>query len=117
MPLTLLSWVVTHEFGGLDPTGYHLGNWILHGLNTFLCFFVIRQLLTAAERSGRVERLSRLDFGAATGALLWALHPLRVEPVAWATARSYDLAVFFCCCARALICTHPSSAAVRRCDA
>jgi lipoprotein NlpI len=90
-PLTLLSWSTTYQFFGLDPFWYHMVNWLLHGANAMLVFFVLRWLLLASW--GAVGRW--VNIAAATGALLWSLHPLRVEPVAWCTDRTYCQALFF----------------------
>ena len=97
IPLTLLSWSLTYDLWGLSPFGYHLGNWVLHGLSAALVFLVVRKLLLLRlARPGEVGADSWLvAVAAATGALLWSLHPLRVEPVAWATGRAYCQAAFF----------------------
>lgn len=73
-PLTLLSWALDHAIWGLDPFGYHLTNILLHIGNAFLVFWLIRLI---CKRSS-VAFLT---------ALLFAVHPLRVESVAWATER------------------------------
>ena len=46
-PLTLLGWSITYHFFKLNPFWYHLGNWLLHGLNASLVFLVLRKLLVA----------------------------------------------------------------------
>ncbi|MHC4446845.1 MAG: tetratricopeptide repeat protein, partial [Planctomycetota bacterium] len=91
IPLTLLSWSVTYDLWGLNPFGYHLGNWVLHGLSAALMVLVIRKLLRLglAERGEAGADSSWVMVAAAVGALLWSLHPMRVEPVAWATGRAY----------------------------
>ena len=96
-PLTQLSLSVTYEFFGLNPLGYHLGNWLLHGMNGVLFFFLLMELLRAGivekDRWYRVHKWGTLV--AALTALLWSVHPLRVETVAWANERSYEQAAFF----------------------
>jgi protein O-mannosyl-transferase len=93
IPLSLLSWVLTYQFFGLDPFGYHLGNWLLHGASTALLFLVVEKLLGIAAT---VMTTARRYWIASLAALFWAVHPLRVEPVAWVTDRTYCLAMFFC---------------------
>src|SRR5262249_23721959 len=85
-----LSLAVDHTLWGLDPVGYHLTNLVLHAASAALLFVLARRLLLRAGLS-EVAR----DAGAAVGALLWAIHPLRVESVAWVTERRDVLSGFF----------------------
>ena len=95
-PLTLLSWSITYHFWGLNPFWYHLGNWLLHGLNAGLVFFVLRKLILLGHRKHNKEIIAFwINCSAAIAALVWSLHPLRVEPVAWANDRTYCQALFF----------------------
>jgi protein O-mannosyl-transferase len=96
-PLSWLAWALVHEVFGLNPFGYHLANVLLHCANTVLVFLLIRRLLEWGTRNGErvTEDNARADICAALGALLWAVHPLRVEPVAWVTGLPYGLALFF----------------------
>jgi tetratricopeptide (TPR) repeat protein len=91
MPLTWLSWAVDHAIWGLDPFGFHLGNLLLHGVNAVLVFLLAERLLAATTRmQPRSVRAS-----AALGALFFAVHPLRVESVAWITERRDVLSCAF----------------------
>jgi tetratricopeptide (TPR) repeat protein len=110
-PLSWLAWALVHEIFGLNPFGYHLTNVLLHCANTVLVFLLIRRLLQLSSpgSSRREEAPSEMrnesqslltsaptmDACAAIGALLWAVHPLRVEPVAWVTGLPYGLALLF----------------------
>jgi hypothetical protein len=89
-PLTYLSYALDYKVWGLDPFGFHLTNAILHALNAGLAFLVALGVLASA---GLAERTSR--WGALVAALAWALHPLRVESVAWATERKDVLSLLF----------------------
>lgn len=73
-PLVILSFGVERLVGGLNPFIFHLDNVILHILTTLL----VRSL---AVRMGLSER------GALIAALVFAIHPMRVESVAWVTER------------------------------
>jgi tetratricopeptide (TPR) repeat protein len=68
--------------GELSPIGFHLGNVLLHAANAALVFLVFRALTGAFWRS-------------VATALLFALHPLRVESVAWVAERKDVLSIFF----------------------
>ncbi len=77
IPLTWLSFGVDHAVWGMDPRGYHLTSVLLHALNAALVFLVARRLLGGES----------VTAPAAIAALVFALHPLRAESVAWVTQR------------------------------
>jgi hypothetical protein len=81
-PLTWLSLQLDATVFGPGPAGFHATNVALHAANAGLLFLVLRQLTGAAVRSFAV-------------ALLWAVHPLRVESVAWVTERKDVLSGLF----------------------
>lgn len=82
IPLTTLTFAIEHEFLGFDPFYYHLDNLILHVLVTFLVMALAR-------------RLGFSIVAAAIAALLFGIHPLHVESVAWITERKDVLYAFF----------------------
>ena len=91
IPVTWLSFALDYVLWGMRPAGYHATSVALHTANAILFYFVARRLLHAAvEADGRSVIL-----GAAVAALLFSLHPLRVESVAWATERRDVLMGFF----------------------
>ena len=73
-PLTMLSHALDCTLYGLNPVGHHLTSLLLHALNAVLLYLF---LLRATQSRGR----------AALVAALFALHPLRVESVAWISER------------------------------
>jgi Tfp pilus assembly protein PilF len=83
-PLTWLSMAFDYTLWGLDPAGFHLTNLLLHALNAVLVFRLVLALLerTIGSRGGVA-----LVWWSAAGAVVWAVHPVRVEAVAWATER------------------------------
>ncbi|HBL15660.1 MAG: hypothetical protein A2X36_11170 [Elusimicrobia bacterium GWA2_69_24] len=85
LPLTWLSFAVDHAFWGLEPAGYHFTNVLLHAAAALVFYAVVLQLLEAAGDGSR----GAVDHAvaAAAAALFFAVHPLRVESVAWATER------------------------------
>lgn len=74
IPLTLLSFAIEYHVAELNPRIYHMTNLIIHIINCLLVFFLIF-LLT---RNIGISLITALLFG---------LHPLRVESVAWVTER------------------------------
>jgi tetratricopeptide (TPR) repeat protein len=82
-PLTWLSFAVDHALWAMNPAGYHLTNVALHALNAALVYALA---LVLCRVDGRLDiRPSR--WAATAGALLFAVHPLRVESVAWVVER------------------------------
>ena len=82
-PLTTLSHMLDCQLFGLHPAGHHLVNVLLHAAAAVLLFLVLRQMTGALWCSALV-------------AALFAIHPLRVESVAWVTERKDVLSgVFF----------------------
>ena len=94
-PLTWLSSALDYRISGLDPVSYHCNNLILHALNALLLYFVALRLFRAALRLEPDDRSTALRMAAAAAALLFAVHPLRVESVAWASERRDVLSLFF----------------------
>ena len=81
-PMTMLSHMVAVQVLGLNPWGHHLINVVLHALNAVLVFALLQQMTGARWRSLWV-------------AVFFAVHPLRVEAVAWVTVRRELLMAFF----------------------
>src|SRR5256712_1442074 len=86
IPLTWMTFGLDYLLWGMNPRGYHLTNLLLHAANAVVFFFITRRLLTRALPSPS-ERGHALTVSAAFSALVFAIHPLRVESVAWATER------------------------------
>lgn len=91
-----LSWVtlgLDYFFWGMNPFGYHLTSLMLHAATAVVFFYLVRHLLDLA--TGSAGEPMAVWVGAAVSALLFALHPLRVESVAWATERRDVLSALF----------------------
>jgi tetratricopeptide (TPR) repeat protein len=82
VPLTLVSHMLDVTLFGLDPRGHHAVNLLLHALAAVVLLLALWRATGAAWRSLAV-------------ALLFALHPLRVESVAWVAERKDVLAALF----------------------
>ncbi|MDO8722040.1 MAG: tetratricopeptide repeat protein [Syntrophales bacterium] len=81
-PLTWMSFFIDFDLYGLNPGGYHWTNLLWHIANTLLVFLVFTCMTAKIWQS-------------AVAALLFALHPLHVESVAWISARKDVLSTFF----------------------
>jgi protein O-mannosyl-transferase len=91
-PLAWVSLGLDYVLWGMNPVGYHLTNLLWHAGAAALFLLVAERVLGWAwpEATPTTRRL-----GAATAALFFAVHPLRVESVAWATERRDLLSGFF----------------------
>ena len=86
-PLTWVSFAIDYVIWEMEPFGYHLTNLLLHSAGAVIFYFVSRRLLALALVIPNRQKDWRLDASAAFAALLFAIHPLRVESVAWVTER------------------------------
>jgi len=89
IPVTWLSFGLNYALGGMNPWGYHVGNLALHAANATLVYLIARRLLAAGLHGGsQNERTTgSMVVACAFAALVWGVHPLRVESVAWITER------------------------------
>ena len=85
-PLTTLSFAIEHHYFGLNPKVYHTNNIILHLICIVLLFFIMK-------------RLGASIFVTVVVTLLFGIHPMRVESVAWVTERKDMLFTLFYFCA------------------
>ncbi len=86
IPLTLLTHAIDFMIWGADPRGPHLLNVIIHGANTFLVGLVAFRLVRSVQTG--TEKDVRSAAGAALfTALVFGIHPLRVESVVWVSER------------------------------
>src|SRR5512144_839761 len=97
IPLTRLTWSANFALGGMHPWGYHLVNVLVHAANAAIFYFVARRLLAAAATGGSQDARHQppIQAGAAGAAIVFGIHPLRVEPVSWITGRADLLCALF----------------------
>jgi protein O-mannosyl-transferase len=81
-PLTWLSHMLDCQVFGLNSWGHHLSSLLIHAANSVLVFLVFRRMTGAVWRSAFV-------------ALLFGVHPLHVQSVAWVAERKDVLSTFF----------------------
>jgi len=82
-PLHIFSYWLIWRIAGADPAAYHLFQWLLYMATGLAVFHLGRQLLGN-------------DLAAFAGSLLWLLHPLHVEAVAWIASVPDMGCSFFC---------------------
>jgi protein O-mannosyl-transferase len=81
-PMTWLTYQLDYALHGYSPGGYHLGNVLFHTANSLLLFTVLLYMTGAL-------------WPAFLTALLFAVHPLHVESVAWISERKDVVCAFF----------------------
>lgn len=91
-PLTIISYALDYTLWGLNPFGYHLTNIIFHTANTFLAGTLAFRL---ASLSGQKEDAGGAIITGMVTALVFGLHPLHVESVAWVAERKDVVSCFF----------------------
>jgi tetratricopeptide (TPR) repeat protein len=92
IPVTWLSFGVDHALWGMSAFGYHLTNILLHSANAVLVYLLSLRLLRLGLTAASARAIS---LGAVVAALFFAIHPLRVESVAWITERRDVLSALF----------------------
>ena len=82
-PMNLIPMLLNHAMWGNNPVGYHVFLLLLHLANTCLVYVLIRKLVVGSAMAATI------------GAALFALHPARVESVAWISGGIDPLVTFF----------------------
>jgi tetratricopeptide (TPR) repeat protein len=95
VPLTWMSFALDYRIWGREARGYHLTNVLLHSFNAGLFYLLSLTLLRRCVPTKAFSSTGALLPGAVFAALLFSLHPLRVESVAWVTERRDVLSGFF----------------------
>jgi tetratricopeptide (TPR) repeat protein len=94
-PLAWLTYGFDYMVWGLNPAGFHATSLIFHAANSALVYAIAAILYRLAQGNEAVRRVPRVQFAAALAALLFALHPMTAETVAWASARGDVVAALF----------------------
>lgn len=81
-PITWLSHMIDAELYDMDPAGHHLTSVAIHAISTVLLFLLLL-------------RISGLPWHSSCVAILFAVHPLHVESVAWIAERKDVLSALF----------------------
>ena len=96
-PLTMLSLMLDNQIYGLNAGGYHLTNVLLHAATTVLLFLVLRRITGTHtdKNAGVAATQAGALWPSAFVTAMFAIHPLRVESVAWVTERKDVLSGLF----------------------
>lgn len=82
LPLTTLTHAIVYHFSGLNPVGYHIANLLLYLADIVLLYYFLSYLI-------------KDSFAAFISTLVFAVHPVHVESVAWVAATKDVLSFLF----------------------
>ena len=88
-PLVSLSLALNYAAGGLTPAGYHLVNLAVHGACALLLWGIVRRTLRASDAARPLA--AGAEAIALAVALVWAVHPLHTEVIAYVVARTESM--------------------------
>lgn len=88
-PLSWVSWAIVVAVGGRNAVAFHAFNLLVHLCNTVLVYFLVVAILRRLEAFRAVRDKPVVALCAALGTAVWALHPMRVEVIGWATQVRY----------------------------
>jgi protein O-mannosyl-transferase len=114
-PLTWLSHALDYALWGLNPLGHHLTNIVLHAVNSSLVVVLASKLLEITQkRSAPKSPASFLTdrtilIAAGVTGLLFGIHPVHVESVAWVAERKDLLCALFFLASIIMYATHAAS--------
>ncbi len=96
-PLTSISHMLDCQLYGLNAGGHHLTNVLLHAVTAILLFLVLRRMMGLRSNNsiGAAATQAGTLWSSAFVAAVFAIHPLRVESVAWVAERKDVLSGLF----------------------
>ena len=92
-PVVYLSLMFNYALGGLDPSGWHLFNIVIHIMTSILVYLFILGTLQTPSLRGRYAENAK--WMALLGGILFSLHPIQTESVTYLISRSELLATCF----------------------
>jgi protein O-mannosyl-transferase len=87
IPITWMTLGLDYTIWGMDSFGYHLTSLLWHVANAVAFYWLAMALFLKAIPEASADLRTRIPIGAFFAALVFALHPLRVESVTWITER------------------------------
>jgi tetratricopeptide (TPR) repeat protein len=88
-PLAWLLFELQYVVWKLDPRGYHLTSVLLHAANAAVLYVLTVSVIARCRAGAAPMSPWESALGAAVATVLYAVHPLRVEVVAWASCQPY----------------------------
>jgi protein O-mannosyl-transferase len=96
LPLTMISYAINYQTGGLNPQIYVYTNVLLHFCNSAFVFFLLISIFSFFDKinNSQITR-SKFFLIPVMTSVLFAIHPVNVESVAWVAERKNVLFTFF----------------------
>lgn len=94
-PLPCLSLALNWYIGQTDVWGYHVVNFVIHVINAFMVFLVIKLLFKTPRLKGYAANASVVYWTALLTAAIWALHPIQIQAVTYIVQRMASMAAMF----------------------
>jgi protein O-mannosyl-transferase len=100
-PMRVFSYAIDYSISKHNPLAFHVHNILLHILSSILLYMLLLKALPKIERGVYGKSISFMPLPdlvrvlSLFAALLFALHPVNVESVAWMSSRKYVLLAFF----------------------
>ena len=91
-PFNELSYILIHSVFGYSPMAFHAASLLWHVANTVLLFLVLNRLLKMIPNNPLAGQSQNIAW---VCTLLWAVHPVNVEPVAWISASKILVYAFY----------------------
>lgn len=92
-PVVALTFAVNYTLGGINAIGYHVVNLMIHVINGFLLFCIVRKLLQTKDLA---DRYGKAAGGLALAiSLIWLVHPIQTESVTYIVQRYESMAAAF----------------------
>ena len=91
-PFNELSYILVHAVFGYSPMAFHIASIVWHVANTVLLFLFLKRLLAMIPGNPLVSQSANIAW---ICTLLWAVHPVNVEPVAWISASKILVYAFY----------------------
>ena len=91
-PVNTLMYIAVYKLFGFDPFGFHLASLLVHLTNVLLIFYIIRDIVKTVKPGFNHARIQHYAFFTA---LVFAIHPLQVESVAWISASKVVMFTLF----------------------
>ena len=91
-PFNELSYILIHAVFGYSSIAFHAASLLWHTANTVLLFLFLNRLLRMTPSNSLAGQSKNI---ACVCALLWAVHPMNVEPVAWISASKILVYAFY----------------------
>jgi len=91
-PVNTLFYILIYELFGFNPVAFHTFFLVLHIVNVVLVYYIVQNIIQTAKPQFSIVRLQRYGFFVA---LIFAIHPLQVESIAWISASKVVIYTFF----------------------